>query len=74
MEQLSQVKQKNIKISDQLKDISKDILVLTEKLDFSIKKDEITNKKEETVKPAGINSFVLNSSHVHFTNSLRRWW
>lgn len=73
-EQLTKVKQKNIKISNQLKDISKDILILTEKLDFSVKKDEIINKKEETVTPAGINSFVLNPSHVHFTSTLRRWW
>ena len=39
-EQLSQVQSKNIKISNQLKDISKDILVLTEKLDFDLKKDD----------------------------------
>ena len=74
-EQLSQVQSKNIKISNQLKDISKDILVLTEKLDFDLKKDDSSNKKEEeTLKPAGISSFVLNPSHVHFTSTLRRWW
>ena len=73
-EQLSQVQKKNIKISNQLKDISKDILILTEKLDFDVKKNDTSNEKEETLKPAGISSFVLNPSHVHFTSTLRRWW
>lgn len=73
-EQLSQVQSKNIKISNQLKDISKDILILTEKLDFDVKKDDSSNKKEDALKPAGISSFVLNPSHVHFTSTLRRWW
>ena len=69
-DQLYKVKHKNIKISYQLKDISKDILVLTELLDFSIDKE----KNKEEVQPAGSTSFVLNPSHLHFTSTLRRWW
>jgi hypothetical protein len=67
-DQLYKVKQKNIKISNRLKDISKDILVLTEQLDFSIEKEKCDN-----IRPAGRISFVLNPSHLHFTSTLRRW-
>lgn len=66
------LKKKNIKISNILKDISKDIEILSKDLrKFPEKKIEDTLTE---VVAAGHVTPVINNAHVYFTNSLRRFW
>jgi hypothetical protein len=71
-ENIINIKKKNIKISNILKDISKDIEILSKDLiKFPEKRveDTVTN-----VVAAGHVTPVINNAHVYFTNSLRRFW
>ena len=71
VKQITILKRKNIKISNVLKDISKDIEVLSEDLTkFPEKKKPETN----IIVAAGHVTPVVNNAHIYFTNSLRRFW
>ena len=69
--QLEDIKKKNIQISNILKDISKDICILSNDLTvFPIKK----NNNNVILPPAGHTNPITNNSHLYFTNTLRRFW
>ena len=68
--QLDEIKKKNIQISNVLKDISNDIFVLSEDLTI-FPRNEVINT---TLRPAGHTNPITNNSHLHFTNTLRRFW
>tara|TARA_Y100001970_G_C14182415_1_gene830587 strand:+ start:991 stop:1218 length:228 start_codon:yes stop_codon:yes gene_type:complete len=71
-EEITILKKKSIKISNILKDISKDIEILSKDLTkFPEKKVE---DKPNNVVAAGHVTPVINNAHVYFTNSLRRFW
>jgi len=71
-DEIMKLKKKSIRISNILKDISKDIEILSNDLTtFPEKKnEEILNR----VVPAGHINPIVNNAHVYFTNSLRRFW
>tara|TARA_Y100001935_G_C17305062_1_gene511781 strand:- start:2187 stop:2411 length:225 start_codon:yes stop_codon:yes gene_type:complete len=68
---IQEIKKKNIKISNILKDISKDINYLSSDLiTFPVSNTNSNN----IVQPAGHTAPIINSSHLHFTNTLRSFW
>jgi len=69
--QIDEIKKKNIQISNVLKDISKDILVLSEDLTIFPRNEDNTII---TLPPAGHTNPITNNSHLYFTNTLRRFW
>lgn len=69
--QIDQIKKKNIQISNILKDISKDICILSDDLVVFPKKDE---QQQAPLPPAGHVTPITNNSHLYFTNTLRRFW
>lgn len=69
--QIDNIKKKNIQISNILKDISKDICILSEDLVVFPKNE---NNNNVILPPAGHTNPITNNSHLYFTNTLRRFW
>ena len=69
--QIDNIKKKNIQISNILKDISKDICILSEDLVVFPKNE---NNNNVILRPAGHTNPITNNSHLYFTNTLRRFW
>lgn len=69
--QIDEIKKKNIHISNILKDISRDICILSEDLTIFPRNEDNTII---TLPPAGHTNPITNNSHLYFTNTLRRFW
>ena len=69
--QINEIKKKNIQISNILKDIYKDICILSDDLVVFPKKDQ---EQQPSLPPAGHVNPVTNNTHLYFTNTLRRFW
>ena len=67
---IDEIKKKNIHISNILKDISRDICILSEDLTVFPRNENINT----TLRPAGHTNPITNNSHLYFTNTLRRFW